>query len=191
MTTTEGDADADGRRPAAVARADARRLRRRGAERRSRGGPRRRVDDRPAGLDWTVEQRPPVAVVEREHESLRLPVPRHVANVRSDTGAVLGVVGEGDEPLQNRQALCDGYAPTHFCRLALLASVVQPLSVLGTFHCRDRVHTNAPVVFELHTLLKEPRPRFSIRSKLAVFRERKPLADVSVLVLDEGRSPRV
>jgi phage/plasmid-like protein (TIGR03299 family) len=39
----------------------------------------------------------------------RLPVPRQVANVRSDTRAVLGVVGEGYEPLQNRQAFafCD------------------------------------------------------------------------------------
>ena len=38
------------------------------------------------------------------------PVPRHVANVRSDTRAVLGVVGEGYEPLQNRAAFafCDG-----------------------------------------------------------------------------------
>jgi hypothetical protein len=36
-------------------------------------------------------------------------MPRHVANVRSDTGAVLGVVGDGYEPLQNRTAFafCD------------------------------------------------------------------------------------
>ena len=48
-------------------------------------------------------------VVEREYESARLPVPRHVANVRSDTRAVLGVVGEGYEPLQNAAAFafCD------------------------------------------------------------------------------------
>ena len=39
----------------------------------------------------------------------RVPVPRVVANVRSDTRAVLGVVGEGYEPLQNRAAFafCD------------------------------------------------------------------------------------
>jgi hypothetical protein len=63
-----------------------------------------------AGLDWAVEQHPLEAVVEREHQSARLPVPRHVANVRSDTRAVLGVVGEEYEPLQNRAAFafCDG-----------------------------------------------------------------------------------
>ncbi len=62
-----------------------------------------------AGLDWRVEQHPLEAVVERECQSLRLPVPRHVANVRSDTRAVLGVVGEGYEPLQNGAAFafCD------------------------------------------------------------------------------------
>ena len=62
-----------------------------------------------AGLDWRVEQHPLEAVVEREYQALRLPVPRHVATVRSDTRAVLGVVGEGYEPLQNRAAFafCD------------------------------------------------------------------------------------
>src|ERR671925_1262345 len=62
-----------------------------------------------AGLDWTVEQHPLEAVVEREYQSLRVRVPRHVANIRSDTRAVLGVVGEGYEPLQNRAAFafCD------------------------------------------------------------------------------------
>src|SRR5215217_5147344 len=62
-----------------------------------------------AGLDWSVEQHPLEAVVEREYQSLRVPVLRHVANVRSDTRAVLGVVGEGYEPLQNASAFafCD------------------------------------------------------------------------------------
>src|SRR4051794_27571167 len=62
-----------------------------------------------AGLDWRVEQPPLEAVMEREYQSLRLPVPRHVANVRSDTRTVLGVVGDGYEPLQNRTAFvfCD------------------------------------------------------------------------------------
>src|SRR5215510_1378845 len=62
-----------------------------------------------AGLGWTVQQHPLEAVVEREYQSLRVPVPRHVANVRSDTRAVLGVVGEGYEPLQNASAFafCD------------------------------------------------------------------------------------
>src|SRR6266542_3888579 len=62
-----------------------------------------------AGLDWRVEQHPLEAVVESEYQSLRLPVPRQVANVRSDPRAVLGVVGEGYEPLQNRAAFafCD------------------------------------------------------------------------------------
>src|ERR671937_22892 len=62
-----------------------------------------------AGLDWRVEQHPLEAVVEREYPSPRLPVPKHVANVRSDSRAVVGVVGDGYEPLQNRAAFafCD------------------------------------------------------------------------------------
>jgi phage/plasmid-like protein (TIGR03299 family) len=62
-----------------------------------------------AGLDWRVERHPLEAVVEREYQSVRVPVPRHVATVRSDTGAVLGVVGDGYEPLQNSAAFafCD------------------------------------------------------------------------------------
>jgi hypothetical protein len=62
-----------------------------------------------AGLDWRVEQHPLEAVVEREYQSVRVPVPRHVANVRSDTRTVLGVVGDGYEPLQNAAAFafCD------------------------------------------------------------------------------------
>src|SRR5215208_6535247 len=62
-----------------------------------------------AGLGWTVEQHPLEAVVERDGETARVPVPKHVANVRSDTGAVVGVVGDGYEPLQNRAAFafCD------------------------------------------------------------------------------------
>ena len=40
-----------------------------------------------AGLSWRVEQHPLEAVVEREQQSRRVPVPRHVANVRSDTRA--------------------------------------------------------------------------------------------------------
>src|SRR6266511_1595602 len=63
-----------------------------------------------AGLDWRVEQHPLEAVIQREYQSLRVAVPRHVANVRSDTRTVLGVVGEGYEPLQNLSAFafCDG-----------------------------------------------------------------------------------
>ena len=59
-----------------------------------------------AGLAWTVEQHPLEAVLGDEW---RVPVPRVVANVRSDTRAVLGVVGEGYEPFQNRAAFafCD------------------------------------------------------------------------------------
>lgn len=64
-----------------------------------------------AGLAWTVEQRRLEAVIDGRDPSGpgRLPVPRVVANVRSDTRAVLGVVGEGYEPLQNRAAFafCD------------------------------------------------------------------------------------
>ena len=62
-----------------------------------------------AGLDWGVEQHSLEAVVDSEQPPARVPVPRHVANVRSDTRAVLGVVGEGYEPLQNAAAFafCD------------------------------------------------------------------------------------
>jgi Domain of unknown function (DUF932) len=62
-----------------------------------------------AGLDWRVEQHPLEAVVARECQSVRVPVPRHVANVRSDTGALLGVIGAGYAPLQNAAAFafCD------------------------------------------------------------------------------------
>ncbi|MEZ5098694.1 MAG: DUF932 domain-containing protein [Thermoleophilia bacterium] len=64
-----------------------------------------------AGLAWSVEQRPLEAVLEAPPggEARRVRVPRLVANVRSDTGGVLGVVGEGYEPLQNRAAFafCD------------------------------------------------------------------------------------
>jgi phage/plasmid-like protein (TIGR03299 family) len=62
-----------------------------------------------AGLDWTVQQYPLETIVRDGSEVVRVPVPRHVANVRSDSGAVLGVVGAGYEPLQNRSAFafCD------------------------------------------------------------------------------------
>jgi len=64
-----------------------------------------------AGLAWTVEQHPLEAMIGNPGggEPSRVPVPRVVANVRSDTRAVLGVVGEGYEPLQNGAAFafCD------------------------------------------------------------------------------------
>jgi len=64
-----------------------------------------------AGLVWTVEQHPLEAVLGTPDggDPSRVPVPRVVANVRSDTRAVLGVVGKGYEPLQNRAAFafCD------------------------------------------------------------------------------------
>ncbi len=62
-----------------------------------------------AGLGWTVEQYPLEAVIDRGTSVQRVPVPKHVANVRSDSGAVVGVVGEAYEPLQNRAAFafCD------------------------------------------------------------------------------------
>jgi phage/plasmid-like protein (TIGR03299 family) len=63
-----------------------------------------------AGLAWKVEQHPVEAVLIHPGSGpARVPVPRVVANVRSDTRAVLGVVGEGYEPLQNRAAFafCD------------------------------------------------------------------------------------
>ena len=64
-----------------------------------------------ADLAWTVEQYPLEAVLgDRDDDGpRRVAVPRVVANLRSDTGTVLGVVGEGYEPLQNRAAFafCD------------------------------------------------------------------------------------
>jgi hypothetical protein len=64
-----------------------------------------------AGIAWAVEQHPLEAVLTKRNggESSRVPVPRMVANVGSDTRAVLGVVGEGYEPPQNAAAFafCD------------------------------------------------------------------------------------
>ena len=65
-----------------------------------------------AGLGWSVEQCPLEAVLaigDDGYPTRRAHVPRHVANVRTDTGAVLGVVGDGYEPLQNGAAFafCD------------------------------------------------------------------------------------
>lgn len=65
-----------------------------------------------AGLGWSVEQCPLEAVLaigDDGYPTRRAHVPRHVANVRSDTGAVLGVVGDGYQPLQNSAAFafCD------------------------------------------------------------------------------------
>jgi len=67
-----------------------------------------------AGLDWTVEQHPLEAVVASGDGTIRLPVPRHVANVRRDSGAVIGIVGEAYAPLQNRVAFsfCDAMTAT-------------------------------------------------------------------------------
>jgi phage/plasmid-like protein (TIGR03299 family) len=69
-----------------------------------------------AGLAWAVEQHPLEAVLTNRDggEPSRVPVPRVVANVRSDTRAVLGVVGEGYEPLQNAAAFafCDAITDT-------------------------------------------------------------------------------
>lgn len=58
-----------------------------------------------AGLDWTVEQWPLLAQCPRLHEGRsEMTVPSMVANVRSDTQAVLGVVGAGYKPFQNVEA---------------------------------------------------------------------------------------
>ena len=55
-----------------------------------------------AGLDWTVEQWPVTASDPRTGQNA--PAGNHVANVRIDTGAVLGVVGTGYHVFQNRDA---------------------------------------------------------------------------------------
>lgn len=57
-----------------------------------------------AGLDWEVEQHPigvslPVGADARAWNA----IDTHVANVRSDTREVLGVVGSGWKPVQNRE----------------------------------------------------------------------------------------
>jgi phage/plasmid-like protein (TIGR03299 family) len=85
-----------------------------------------------AGLDWRVEQYALEAVVEREYQSLRVPVPRHVANVRSDTRTVLGVVGEGYEPLQNAAAFAFCDAITDSGRAHWIGA--------GSTRCGARVH---------------------------------------------------
>jgi phage/plasmid-like protein (TIGR03299 family) len=58
------------------------------------------------GLDWHVEQHPLFAIeTGTDGSETRRAAARHLANVRSDTGALLGVVGEGYRPLQNLDAL--------------------------------------------------------------------------------------
>lgn len=58
-----------------------------------------------AGLGWTVEQHPVEAIIAREaDEPRRVAIPRTLANVRRDSGTVLGIVGDGYRPLQNAEA---------------------------------------------------------------------------------------
>jgi len=56
-----------------------------------------------AGLDWHVQQWPVFASDPISEENISAPA--YVANVRSDTKAVLGVVGEGYHVFQNKQAI--------------------------------------------------------------------------------------
>jgi len=55
-----------------------------------------------AGMDWEVEQRELFIRVPAAGEYGQ--VDEHFANVRKDTGAVLGVVGAKYEPIQNKEA---------------------------------------------------------------------------------------
>ena len=60
-----------------------------------------------AGLDWSVDQFPVFAQVPHETETAIeqwVKVPKRVANVRTDTNAVLGVVGEQYRVFQNSEA---------------------------------------------------------------------------------------
>lgn len=58
-----------------------------------------------AGLDWTVEQHPVVAWVERtDLDDEIIPANGYTANVRSDTRTVLGVVSDRYVPVQNTEA---------------------------------------------------------------------------------------
>jgi phage/plasmid-like protein (TIGR03299 family) len=52
-----------------------------------------------ARLDWSVEQWP---IVAQRPDGGYLPIKTSVANVRSDIGHVLGIVGDGYQPIQNR-----------------------------------------------------------------------------------------
>ena len=60
-----------------------------------------------ADLAWRVDQWPLEAIIGQPDtgRSCRVAVSGHVANARADSGRVLGVVGEGYEPLQNHTAL--------------------------------------------------------------------------------------
>lgn len=59
---------------------DTPRLGRHAAHDRPERGARRRRDIAAAGLDWRVEQHPLEAVIGREYQALRMPVPRYVAH---------------------------------------------------------------------------------------------------------------
>ena len=52
-----------------------------------------------AGLNWTVEQRPIYHLTDHGY----IEIGNRVANVRTDTEAVLGIVGNSYKPLQNRR----------------------------------------------------------------------------------------
>ena len=52
-----------------------------------------------ARLDWSVEQWPLAA---QRPDGGYLPIKTSVANVRSDVGHLLGIVGDGYQPIQNR-----------------------------------------------------------------------------------------
>ncbi len=56
-----------------------------------------------AGLDWRVEQWP-VRAFDPDNNSVEAGIPEFVANVRTDTNAVLGVVGKRYRVFQNREA---------------------------------------------------------------------------------------
>jgi phage/plasmid-like protein (TIGR03299 family) len=56
-----------------------------------------------AGLDWRVEQWP-VRAFDPDNHSVEAGIPDTVANVRTDTKAVLGVVGKRYRVFQNREA---------------------------------------------------------------------------------------
>ena len=58
-----------------------------------------------SGLAWTVERHPVEAVIARRDGGVRRePAQRFVANVRGDTDAVVGIVGDTYSPLQNHES---------------------------------------------------------------------------------------
>lgn len=82
-----------------------------------------------AGLDWQVQQWPLYAT---NGEGARLAIENSVANVRTDTGSCLGIVGKGYAPIQNA-ALAD------FCELLAKQGDVVRCETAGSIRGGEKV----------------------------------------------------